>query len=358
MGPAKAPPGGRFETLDGLRGVAALGVVAYHLGSRLGGPAIAPRGYVAVDFFFVLSGFVIAHAYEARLAGGLSTAGFLRLRLIRLLPLSALGVLAGLAYLSARALLFPALSDTPALVAAAAALNLFLLPSPFVTPVNGGELFPANGVLWSLLFEILANLAWVGLIAGRSTRRLALAAGAGAVLAAFAILTSTTGNPGWDWASFAGGAARVAFGFLTGVLIHRLRTQIPERAAAPFWVCALLLAAAMAAPIDDRRWDALAAVVLAPLIVVLGVGGDRRGMGGRPPRLLGELSYPLYALHLPILMAAAGAAKAAGLAPGAWALILVPVIVAVAWAALRLYDEPVRVAARRLARPEPAFAAS
>jgi peptidoglycan/LPS O-acetylase OafA/YrhL len=81
-------------------------------------------------------------------------------------------------------------------------------------------------------------------------------------------------------------------------------------------------------------------------------------MGGRPPRLLGELSYPLYALHLPILMAAAGAVKAAGLAPGAWALILVPAIVAVAWAALRLYDEPVRAAARRLARLEPAFAAS
>ena len=112
----------------------------------------------------------------------------------------------------------------------------------------------------------------------------------------------------------------------------------------------------MVAPIDDRRWDALAAVVLAPLIVVLGVGADRRGRGRRPPRLLGELSYPIYALHLPILMAAAGAAKAAGLAPGAWILALVPVIVAAAWAALRLYDEPVRAAARRLARPGPAFA--
>src|SRR6185437_6209521 len=80
-----------YATLDGLRGVAALAVVLYHYASDL----IAPHGYLAVDLFFAMSGFVIASAYEAKLKDGLDVRGFLGIRAKRLAPLWMLGAIVG-----------------------------------------------------------------------------------------------------------------------------------------------------------------------------------------------------------------------------------------------------------------------
>jgi hypothetical protein len=73
----------RYQFLDALRGYAAIGVVLFHIGTRFGGLHTAVNGYIAVDFFFILSGVVLAGAYEARLAAKLNFTEFLALRLIR-----------------------------------------------------------------------------------------------------------------------------------------------------------------------------------------------------------------------------------------------------------------------------------
>jgi peptidoglycan/LPS O-acetylase OafA/YrhL len=80
-----------FKMLDGMRGVAAMGVVLYHLSQMLS-LHLFRAGYLAVDIFFCLSGFVIAHAYERRLLGGLSPLRFAAIRFARFFPLIALGI--------------------------------------------------------------------------------------------------------------------------------------------------------------------------------------------------------------------------------------------------------------------------
>jgi peptidoglycan/LPS O-acetylase OafA/YrhL len=82
----------QFATLDGLRGVAAIAVTSLHFRFELG-KFLLPHSYLAVDFFFVLSGFVLAYAYEDRLSEGMKPIQFLRLRVIRLYPLYLIGTL-------------------------------------------------------------------------------------------------------------------------------------------------------------------------------------------------------------------------------------------------------------------------
>lgn len=95
-----------YELLDGLRGVAALLVVFYHIFEGLsfaaGGTLITVinHGYLAVDFFFILSGFVIGYAYDDRLGKSMSLGNFFKRRLIRLHPMIVMGSCAGCDILS------------------------------------------------------------------------------------------------------------------------------------------------------------------------------------------------------------------------------------------------------------------
>lgn len=86
----------RYEILDGLRGVAAMIVVAFHLIETYfeGQPVIQPlnHGYLAVDFFYMLSGFVIGYAYDDRW-GRMTTGLFFKRRLVRLHPMLMFGTL-------------------------------------------------------------------------------------------------------------------------------------------------------------------------------------------------------------------------------------------------------------------------
>ncbi len=136
----------RFVTLDALRGAGAVTVMAGHAGPLLGGYT-PPLYYLAVDMFFVLSGFVISHAYDDKMAAGMRPLEFLRARVKRLYPIYLVGLLLGLV-----SVLF---SNPHALSLTQAALTffcgLFALPSPPMEPL--GALFPLNGPYWSLFFE-------------------------------------------------------------------------------------------------------------------------------------------------------------------------------------------------------------
>src|SRR5882757_3316593 len=85
-----------FHTLDALRGIAAIGVVTFHM-KQLFAPIAASGGYLAVDLFFMMSGVVLSHAYEGRFRAGMGTFDFMRTRLIRLYPLYFLGTMLGIA---------------------------------------------------------------------------------------------------------------------------------------------------------------------------------------------------------------------------------------------------------------------
>jgi peptidoglycan/LPS O-acetylase OafA/YrhL len=149
----------RYATLDGLRGVAAFFVVCYHTHIFRGSSAIAPHGYLAVDFFFLLSGFVIASAYEKKIVAGFTVTEFFKHRVIRLYPIALAGVLLGALRLLAHYTINPFESEPAPWIALAILLNVLILPLWSQTHFRG-ELFPANGPVWSLFGEFLVNLGW------------------------------------------------------------------------------------------------------------------------------------------------------------------------------------------------------
>jgi peptidoglycan/LPS O-acetylase OafA/YrhL len=139
--------GRRYEALDGLRGVAAVGVMLYHIGGWTGRPWLVSHGYLAVDFFFCLSGFVLAHAYGRREIGWL---GFLRQRLIRLWPLIALTMLAG------AMVIIQHRERVPEWLA----LGLLMIPRLWTEESGFAPIFPLNPPAWSLFFELVVGAAW------------------------------------------------------------------------------------------------------------------------------------------------------------------------------------------------------
>lgn len=150
----------RFEFLDALRGFAAFCVVFQHLHVVQPNSFGFPNAYLAVDFFFILSGFVLAHAYGARLDAGMGFRGYALRRIIRLYPLAGLGALIGLCVLLLKWSIRPdevgALSD----ISLSGALNVMLLPNLFIGTRLHDQIFPVNGPLWTLFFELSVNLIW------------------------------------------------------------------------------------------------------------------------------------------------------------------------------------------------------
>jgi len=344
-------PLNRYETLDALRGVAALAVVMFHLGVVKLEPGVMPHGYLAVDFFFVLSGFVIAHAYGRALTGGLGFGAFFRKRLVRLYPLAAAGVLMGLAVLLLKWRLFPDRVDSLPQIAASGGLNLLMLPTPFGGPASHHELFPGNGAMWSLFFELLVNLAWAAwLVRLRSRWLIAILAlgGAGVVYSDLAHETGCLGN---TVETFPAGFARVFYGFTLGVLLHRHQDRLRARSLA--WGAPLLVALlviVVASPVSSIAWDVIGTLLVLPAIIAVGV--SQRS----PPRvakLLGDMSYPIYVLHFPILAVTSGLRQSVLSQVNVHILSTAAVlaVLGASWVALKAYDEPVR---RMLSRAAPA----
>lgn len=334
----------RYRLLDELRGVAALAVLVFHLATRGGGPALLPNGFLAVDFFFMLSGFVMAEAYEQRLAAGMRFAGFAAKRLIRMAPVAMLGALLGGVYLLARAFAAPMRSDPLGEVLGADLLNLLLLPKLWHGRATGWEMFPANGPLWSLFFEIAVNLVWAAFLAGRSTRTIAVLVAASAGLLVACGLHAGTLHLGWEVTSFLGGVARVGFGFGAGLLLHRLRGHLPVMDQRSAVFALIMLVYFLTLPIAAVAWELTVVLICLPAILALAVAAGREAVlpGGA---LLGRLSYPLYGLHMPLIAIASGALKYAGADAwgGHWASLLLALpLLGAAWAALVWIDEPLR----------------
>lgn len=350
-----------YHILDGLRGVAALTVVCFHLFEAYATShvdQVINHGYLAVDFFFVLSGFVVGYAYDDRWAKGLTTWGFMRRRLIRLHPMVVMGALIGAAvfYLQGCDVWDVTKVNLWALLGATL-LNACLLPASTGIEVRGlGEMYPLNGPSWSLLFEYVGNIAYALLLRRFSTRALAafvLLTGAG--LAAFAI----AGPLGDICVGFAmtsenigGGLLRLFFAFPMGLLLARVFR--PTKVHGAFWIGAAAVVLVAAVPRlggYDHFWingiyDAVAALLIFPLIVWIGASGQTTdGFSTRVCRFLGDISYPLYMVHYPFIYIYYAWVKNEHLTfaqslPGAAALVVGSVLLA--WVCLKFYDIPAR----------------
>jgi len=293
-----------FAALDALRGVAALAVVFHHFSTRIDLGGFFAHGYLAVDFFFVLSGFVIAHAYGPRLANGAMSVGrFVLIRAIRLLPLVFLGTLIAVAIEWRRPdILDQGVHFKDTLLALV--FGDLLVPTLWPTSLQPNVAFPLNVVVWSLFFEAAANLFYAPLAHLRRGRWILVATAAvSAIMIVKGAEIFGAVNFGAEITGFGYGFARVGWSFSLGLALFRWRAWAPR---IPFgWIVAGLVIL-LGAP-DLGGWNAVfdetCVFVLLPMIVF---GAIRTGFGAKGrlvAAISGDLSYPLYATHLPLLRA-------------------------------------------------------
>lgn len=361
-----------YELLDGLRGVAAILVVFYHIfegfsfaeltnGAGSGLITTLNHGHIAVDFFFILSGFVISYAYDNRWQE-MSTWQFFKRRLIRLHPMLIMGALIGFAAFAFVGFERWDGTTTPmSWVMIALLLTMFMIPAVPGVPyeVRGnGEMFPLNGPAWSLFFEYVGNILYALFIRRLSTRMLAvLTVLLGAVHARF-FLFDVSGygmiGVGWtiDEVNFWGGLVRMLFPFTLGMWLSR--TFKPRKVKGAFWICSIALIALFAVPYIASEgkinlnclYEYICIAFIFPLIVWLGACGSSKGTTGKLNKLLGDISYPLYIVHYPIMYIFYAwliekQVYTLGDCLGTALLVVVASII-LAFLCLKLYDEPVR----------------
>lgn len=293
---ATSPKKARFLTLDALRGAGAIAVMAGHAGIVLNA-YMPPFMYLAVDMFFVLSGFVLAHAYDRKFAAGMSVTVFLKARVARLYPIYLVGLVLGLVSV--------AFANTHALTSARALLSfffgLFALPSPPLERL--GVLFPLNGPFWSLFFEFwVANLIFALFWRQLRGRLLALVVLMSAGILAGLGLYLGTLDFGWTWHQLPGGFARVCFSFFAGVALSRFHARQIWQPAVPSWACLLVFAAVMLLPVQGFTkgpYEVAIVLLIFPALIYFGAGAvERRPQIGK---ILGDASYAIYTVHRPLL---------------------------------------------------------
>jgi peptidoglycan/LPS O-acetylase OafA/YrhL len=347
-----------FTTLDGMRFVAALLVVTRHV-PPVFGDDLFPENYLAVDLFFVLSGFVIANAYERKLlSDSMSVLTFLRIRAIRLYPLYLLGITLGVsASLVAH-------SYSPVRLAYHSLASLLLIPNP--DGLNG--LFPLDIPAWSLFLEASVNVVYVlalrWLVGGRLI--LVIAAAALALVAIEAVLHHNL-NVGWTLRTLPLGSARVAFSFYVGVLIHRFHARLSadNRRSRSGNAVPLLLVACVAAVLTCRlpaflapSFEIVVVTCLFPSIVLAGIQFQPTGGSAQAFRLGGLLSYAIYVIHAPLSALVLAACQTV---PGVdvqahpiWAGFAFTIgLVSVCFAVDAFYDAPLRRALGRVSHRGP-----
>ena len=246
-----------YALLDGLRGVAALLVVWYHVfeGYQFAsGSAIIQEinhGYLAVDFFFILSGFVIGYAYDDRWGKTLTLGKFFKRRLIRLHPMVVMGALIGFVMFILQGAV--TWNGTPASIPAmliallCAMLMIPALPGCGYEVRGNGEMFPLNGPAWSLFFEYIGNILYALFIRRLSTKALAILAGILSILLLWFTATDVCGygmfGVGWtlDGLNFWGGLLRMLCPFTIGMLLSRFFHRIQFKVKGAFWICSIIL---------------------------------------------------------------------------------------------------------------------
>ena len=284
---ADAPPH-RYLTLDALRGVAALAVVVVHIPMLLGLPHQVSSG-LAVDLFFILSGFVVEHAYGGHLRHEMTFSTFITVRMIRLYPLYVAG-------LTVYALFFLARPNVGAgSMVPGVLLALLYLPTPPSISFDPTFLFPVNPVSWSLFCELFVNVLYALFMVRLSARSLlAVIVAFGIVLLMEKIYLQAAVDTFGPWSVLYDGVPRALFSFFAGVLINRLA---PLRSYAGSPIIILILIAIFALNFGkpfQPIYEILVILLAFPALLFYASSTNANGRLSQVYVLLGPISYPTY----------------------------------------------------------------
>ncbi len=394
-----------YLILDGLRGAAALMVLWYHVFEGFafaGGTSIETfnHGHLGVDFFFMLSGFVISYAYDDRwkttrlhddktTSGGLTIGSFFKRRLIRLQPMVVMGALIGLiTYLIQGGVRWDGTQMPIHWTMIAFLLAMFLIPAYPGAPYDvrgNGEMYPLNGPSWSLFFEYIGNILYALFIRKLSNKKLAALVGVTGILWITFVVFDISGYDmigiGWtlDTVNFFGGLLRMLFPFSLGMLLARnfnKTTRLQDykttcRDVTPvasknnmaskiitnniFWIAIIVMFVLFSMPYITKTGSIslngiyeLACIILVfPFIVWFGAAGNITSkFSTKVCKFLGDISYPLYIVHYPVMYLFYSWLidnKLYSLGE-TWQVVLLVMAtnIALAYACLKLYDEPIR----------------
>lgn len=358
-----------YAILDGLRGVAALTVIWYHV---FEGFATSPldqkfnHGYLAVDFFFILSGFVVGYAYDDRWAGrsaggGMRMRDFLKRRIVRLHPMVVLGsVLGAVTFLIQGSVQWDGTHIPFGMVMLAMLLGMFLIPAypgaPYEVRGNN-EMYPLNGPSWSLFFEYIGNILYALVLRRLPTRWLAVVTVVSGVgLAGYAVGgLSGYGHLGVGWSmtdwNLPGGFLRLMFSFSVGLLMSR--NFRPWKVRGAFWICSAAVIVLLSLPRiggEGNMWlnglyEAVCVTCIFPVLVYMGASGRiSEGLPMRVCRFLGDISYPVYIIHYPFmyLFYAWTFTGVPFSTAWPWAVAVFTGSIVLAYILLKVYDEPLR----------------
>ena len=386
-----------YILLDGLRGVAALMVLWYHVfeGFAFAKGSIIEtfnHGHLGVDFFFLLSGFVISYAYDDRWKSSqrstvnsqqstvknLSLKDFFKRRLIRLHPMLVMGAFIGLiCFLLQGGVKWDGSSTPIHWTLIAFVLTLFFIPAyPGASyDIRGNaEMFPLNGPSWSLFFEYIGNILYALFIRKLSNKMLAVLVGVTGMLWIWFIAFDISGYDmigiGWtlDVVNFFGGLLRMMFPFTLGMLMARnfrqkskVKSQKTFFTKNIFWISIIVMFSLFSVPYFPKTsnisvngiYELFCIMVVFPLIVWIAALSDsvQSKFTLKLSKFLGDLSYPLYIVHYPVMyLFYAWLIKNQYFTLGeTWQMVILvlAVCIALAYACLKLYDEPIR---KRLSR--------
>lgn len=371
----------RYDILDGLRGVAALMVLLYHVFNDAKSFFVWPtpvnefyHSFLGVDFFFILSGFVMGYAYDERLTppaspltplpgerGTLTFWGFVKRRLIRLHPMVVMGVILGaIAFIIQGCTKWDGTEVGLQAVMWATLLGLFLIPSPLGMDVRGNtEAFPLNGPHWSLFFEYIGSLLYGILLHRLPTKWLRVWVACGIFsIAAYALLQEG-GGVAYGWSSepmnLLGGALRMLYAYPMGLLMARMfRQRKPEPLHGHvFLFCSASLVVLLGLPIvggkeTETIYQLACLFSFFPGLIWIGARGSVDGWRQQAVSFLGRLSYPLYAVHFPLIylyinwVSQSGAPYQGYSQPWLAAIITIASSLLIATLCLLFYDEPLR----------------
>lgn len=353
--------------LDALRGIAAIMVVIMHTFELFCGgdyhKLFINHGYLAVDFFFMLSGYVMAHAYDDRW-DKMTVVDFCKRRLIRLHPLIILGMTLGaLLFYLQESSVFPKIANTSVWqLLLIMVIGYTLIPIPPSMDVRGwNEMHPLNGPAWSLFFEYVANILHVFILRKLPNLVLSLFVFMAAVALFYVAINSPSGDLIGGWSlepqQLKIGFTRLLFPYMAGMLLRRVVTIRSGKRT--FLLTSILLVLVLSFPRVggyEKVWvnglyEALIIVIVFPLIIYLGAIGEVKGaLNQKVCTFLGDISYPLYITHFPFICVyyAWVTNNKISITQGApVGILLIIGTVVLAYASLKLYDLPIR---KRLAR--------
>ncbi len=316
---------------------------------------LAPRGFLAVDLFFLLSGLVLAFSYDKRLTTDLTFKDFFAARIIRLYPIFILGM--SLAVLIQVVILHTQNhnSDSRLKVSVGILMGFFFIPDFFHS--GGSYLFPMNNPAWSLLCELLANLTYALLVCLRFARTLILillSMLSLTTLFSWAFLVSGTFDGGYSFSTVGFGIARVGWSFFAGVLLHRylFLNKKPLFTGPAAWlsssVVLLTVVLALSTPLTQSAFaQAITVTAIFPLVVYFGARTSLPSLLTKVAVFLGDVSYPIYLFHWPLLSIFAGRTykRLSSLHPIASQFVFpafLTGIVFLSWLLSRAYDRPLR----------------